>query len=262
MTDVDDVDNALLITELRLDTATDAAALAAVRERLAVSLTAGHAAVARVRQPAPVSASASARRKFAAASRSGLLAALAVGTALGAAGHALVSAELERRAERDRALEQSSVVAKKRNVSAPNNQVLPTTLPEVPMVVPSASSGAGTSVPTRPSLPPRTELAPVEPVSSAARSTSDSLEPELRQLDQARNAIARGEPLQALATLATHAQLHPSSILQQERDALTVKALVAAKRYAEARVAGERFARRFPHSLLLDSVQHALASIP
>ncbi len=261
MTDVDDsVDNALLITELRLDIATEAAALAAVRERLAVSLTTGHAAVVSARRPVPVSASASVRRKFVAASRSGLLAALAVGTALGAAGHALVSAGLERRAERDSAFEQSSVVAKKRNVLAPNHQVLPAALPEVPVVVTSASSGIVTAAPTRPSPPPSTELAPVQP-GSPATSTS-SLESELRQLDQARNAIAHGDPAQALGTLATHAQLHPSSILQQERDALTVKALVAAKRYTEARAAGDRFALRYPHGLLLDSVQHALASIP
>ncbi len=261
MADVDEsADHALLITELRLDTATEATALAAVRERLAVSLTAGHAAVATERRtPA---ASTGVRRKFVAASRSGLLAALAVGTALGAAGHALVSAELERRAERDGVREKSAVADKKRHVLAPSTQVLPAALPEVPESVASASSGVVTSAPTRPSLLPRAELAPLEAVSAAAPGTSDSLEPELRQLDQARNAIAHGEPAHALATLAAHAQLHPSSILQQERDALTVKALVAAKRYAEARAAGELFALRYPHSLLLDSVQHALASIP
>ncbi len=261
MADVDDsADNALLITELRLDTATEATALAAVRERLAVSLTAGHATAASERRTP--SASTSVRRKFVAASRSGLLAALAVGTALGAAGHALVRAELERRAERDSAVEKSSVVAKKRDVLAPSAQMLPAALPAVPVSVASASSGVVTSAPTRPWLLPRAEIAQLEAVPSAAPGTSDSLEPELRQLDQARNAIAHGEPAQALATLAAHAQLHPSSILQQERDALTVKALVAAKRYAEARAAGDSFALRYPHSLLLDSVQHALGSIP
>jgi outer membrane protein assembly factor BamD (BamD/ComL family) len=86
-------------------------------------------------------------------------------------------------------------------------------------------------------------------------------DPELRELERARRAVATN-PSQALVALRVHGQRYPSSVLSQEREALTVKALVAAGRYAEARAAAASFSQRHPESMLLDSVQNAIRSIP
>ena len=81
-------------------------------------------------------------------------------------------------------------------------------------------------------------------------------------LDRARSAITRGKPSEALDILQEHSKRFPNSKLSQERDALTVKALVGSGRHAEARAAGERFRARYPDGLLLDAVTTALSAIP
>ena len=183
--------------------------------------------------------------------RGGVVAALLVGTALGAGGHALVSYVIYPQPVAPRVDPKRS--EQPQVVSAPN-PVLP--LPEAP--TPSLET---------PDVPP---LSPPPSVTASARGASlpsavsptSSLEIELRELEAARRDIAAGSPGLALQALHSHAQRYPRSMLVQEREALTIKALVAAGRSPEARVAADRFAASYPSSMLLDSVKNSVRSIP
>jgi outer membrane protein assembly factor BamD (BamD/ComL family) len=81
-------------------------------------------------------------------------------------------------------------------------------------------------------------------------------------LDEARSALAQGDPARALERLQRHRQSFPMPLLGEERDAMWVSALVKAGRYDEARTRAEAFRRRFPDSLFASMVDTAIASIP
>jgi hypothetical protein len=249
-------DTALLLEELRRDVAADAGAVARVRERVAFSLSAAELGLSPERREwASQRRSGFGFARWGKAGRSGVLVALAVGTALGAGGHALVSAVVGHDTRTD-----TVELSPPRSTPPPAARAAPTaglhaSPSAVPLALPSASVTASEARPT-PHAAPMTSPAPPLLVARAG------MDAELRQLDQARAAVAAGNAGQALSALAAHAQRFPASMLRQERDALTVKALVAAGRYADARAAGERFAVNFPNSMLLDSVRNALATIP
>jgi hypothetical protein len=245
----------LLLHELREDPGEhdelERAALSRVRQRLAVSLTAHGMLDATAEDSAHVPrASVAVRRqsKWRWAASSGALAALAVGTALGASGHALVSFIIERPASAP------SAHVTKRTAHLPK-PVFPTkTSPAVLLPVPAPNPGlvAPSAAPPREKLPRSATAAPA---------IEAGFDPELRELEAARRALV-GNPSQALDALRLHGQRYPRSVLSQEREALTVKALVAAGRHAEARAAATTFSQRHPESMLLDSVQNAIRSIP
>jgi hypothetical protein len=98
------------------------------------------------------------------------------------------------------------------------------------------------------------------PVGSSAR--AKGLAAEQAMLDVARRALATGRPEQALARLGAHRRAFPQSVFAEERDALTVNALVQTGRPEEARALAAEFAQRFPNSMLLPSVQAAIEAIP
>lgn len=108
--------------------------------------------------------------------------------------------------------------------------------------------------------------AAVPPASSAAHHGRPSEESDLKGeralLDGARSAFARGDAKVTLSLIDLHTQRFPSGSLVEEREALAVKALVAAGRFEDARARGVRFHARFPTSLLRPAVDNALASIP
>jgi hypothetical protein len=81
-------------------------------------------------------------------------------------------------------------------------------------------------------------------------------------LDTARKALARGENQAVLKALSEHSDRYPQSDLVEEREALAIKALVAAGQYDAARERGARFEQRFPGSLLIPAVTTALRTIP
>jgi hypothetical protein len=104
--------------------------------------------------------------------------------------------------------------------------------------------------------------APVKARAAASAPDPQSLERELLVLEQARTRLSEGQAKETLELLRAHRAQYPSSALTQEREALTVKALVAAGRFQEARRAAAAFVQRFPGSVLLSSVERAVESIP
>lgn len=243
MTDAESTfDRSPLLDELRADTAIDDAALERVRERVTTTLTAAH--LAALGQAASVVPQPALPGRWLRATWAGLAAALAVGTALGAGGHALVSSLIEPAPPHP-------------PTRTPDTKRTPLTK-QKPLIAPSAA------------LPPELPAEAVPPVETpppVRRNTppppeSAGLDAELRQLEEARGALSAGQPSRALALLAVHARNHPGSMLAQERDALKVKTLVAAGRHAEARAAGERFAASYPEGLLRDAVKASLRTIP
>jgi hypothetical protein len=81
-------------------------------------------------------------------------------------------------------------------------------------------------------------------------------------LDAARRALAAGEPQACLAELGKHARAFASGKLAEEREAMTINALVGVGRYAQAREKAAIFSRRYPRSFLTPSVEAAISAIP
>jgi hypothetical protein len=70
-----------------------------------------------------------------------------------------------------------------------------------------------------------------------------------------RSALTRQDGAAALDALTQHERRFPSGILVQEREAMTVRALILLGRTEDARVRADRFRDRFPDSVLLPSVE-------
>jgi hypothetical protein len=101
----------------------------------------------------------------------------------------------------------------------------------------------------------------VAPPPSTASVESD-LGAERALLDRARAAFAAGDPAATLAAVNAHAKRFPNGRLEEEREALAVKALVGAGRYDEAKARAARFRTRFPASFLSLTVDEAIGTIP
>jgi hypothetical protein len=97
---------------------------------------------------------------------------------------------------------------------------------------------------------------------SATRTPALSLGAQQALLDSARRSLARGDSAAALEALAWHASRFPRTVLEEEREALTVKALRDAGRTAEARVHAQRFTQRYPSSVFLPTVGIGLEANP
>lgn len=85
---------------------------------------------------------------------------------------------------------------------------------------------------------------------------------ELRVLEPARVAVARGEFAKAMRPIAEHARRFKEGQLAEEREALRVKALAGLGRTDEARRAAAAFVARFPRSPLLPTVINLRDSMP
>jgi outer membrane protein assembly factor BamD (BamD/ComL family) len=79
-------------------------------------------------------------------------------------------------------------------------------------------------------------------------------------LDAARTALAQGHAADALSPLEAHARRFPRGLLAEEREALSVNALVTVGRNDEARRRGTRFLQRYPSSLLRPTVEAAIGA--
>jgi hypothetical protein len=79
-------------------------------------------------------------------------------------------------------------------------------------------------------------------------------------LEQARIDLLRGSGARALQTLATHQRRFPAGRMLEQREALTIQALVLAGRRNEAHLRAERFRDRYPGSLMLQVIRSALDS--
>ena len=127
---------------------------------------------------------------------------------------------------------------------------------------------AAPAVVLAPSITPE-NLTPVEPnkLGTSATTTplasegSSTLAAERNLLDQARGALARGEPAAGLAPLERHATRFPKGVLTEEREALAVRVLGAMGNMQAAATRAEGFHRRFPNSLFTPAVDNALSTI-
>ncbi len=111
-----------------------------------------------------------------------------------------------------------------------------------------------------PEVPPRTPSAP-PPLSPSSRKVSQ-LDGERALLDGVRLALERADGPSAISDLERYERTYPRPMLDEEREALLVEALVRVGRYDEARAHAAAFRRRAPASLLLPTVAAAVGSIP
>lgn len=188
------------------------------------------------------------------ANRARALASLAGAFALGGATAVTVLLLARRPAESVR------VVFVDRPTQAPagpaRTEVLPrsSSLAEDPEVV------APSSLPLAPS--PLARPASVAPRPTAKATAQDRLAAERALLDVARRGLATGEPVKALAAVERHEKEYAQGVLTEEREAIAVKALVAAGRGEDARARGATFRARYPRSIMLNAVQSSLKTIP
>jgi hypothetical protein len=103
------------------------------------------------------------------------------------------------------------------------------------------------------------ELAPEPPGASSLEPQDLSRQSGLREqqalLDRARLALANGQHELCLAAIATHQSRFPQSLLAEERDALTIKALAASGDLSSARERRVAFLANYPRSLLIPSLE-------
>jgi hypothetical protein len=187
------------------------------------------------------------QRGFLQSRRFAVALALPVGALLGAAGHA----EWQRRTTPPVA-----VVAAPSVSTAAASASVAALAPE--MVRPVASE----SLTVVPAVAPSAKRAPSVAPSVTAEREAPSLERELSLLERARTALSEGEPQRTLRLLGEHGLAYPNSALQQEREALTIRALMAVGRSTEARARAARFVEAYPTSALRASVDRAVSTIP
>lgn len=133
----------------------------------------------------------------------------------------------------------------------PSPQTTPHTTPE-PTATAVATEAASTAhAAALPSAP-----------SGASSTRASQLSAERILLDEARAAIAQGDPARAIDRLERHRRTFPAPLLAEERDAMWVQALVKAGRYDEARAHASAFRKRSPDSLFSSVVDSAIDSIP
>jgi hypothetical protein len=114
-----------------------------------------------------------------------------------------------------------------------------------------------------PMLPtPHATTASVGARSATSPSRPSQLAAERVLLDEARAAFVQSDPERSLERLERHRSAFPNALLGEERDAMTVEALVRLGRDEEARAHAVAFRRRWPSSLFLPTVDSAVASIP
>jgi hypothetical protein len=126
--------------------------------------------------------------------------------------------------------------------------------PTPPRVEPSASSPEPGAAPDRTPAPSAERAKPETP--------AGSLQEERVILDRARAHLLSGEPAAALEDVEKYARSFRRGVLAEEREALRVEALVAARRTAQARAAAARFHAAYPGSMLAPAVDDALRTIP
>jgi hypothetical protein len=125
-------------------------------------------------------------------------------------------------------------------------------VPVTPAPLLSASAGPTPAV---------VHLDKVNPVGTAKTALDlEAYTKELRVLQPARQAVARGDFTSALAAIGEHQSLFPSGKLAEEREALRITALLGLGRTAEAQRAGAAFRARFPHSALLKRIDEMLGT--
>lgn len=142
--------------------------------------------------------------------------------------------------------------------TALSNEVIPISdLPTVPALARSSNTpDVSLASPMRAAPGASANLLPV------IQAESSGLDQQLALLETARRAVGHRDATAALKALSLHAERFPNSVLAEEREALTIKALVLANQYREAIARAEKFEMKFPNSLLLPTIRQTIRSIP
>jgi hypothetical protein len=123
---------------------------------------------------------------------------------------------------------------------------------------PPAAVNAPDAIPPDPPAPKKSE----RDAAPRRANTADAHALELGVLQRARAAVASGQFPTALDAIAEHQRRFPNGILQEEREALRVKALAGLGKTEEARKAALRFGEKFPNSVLSPRLEEATQKAP
>ncbi len=127
--------------------------------------------------------------------------------------------------------------------------------------VPAPVAPPMADAPTAAAIPP----APIATVTSTASvappGRASQLSAERILLDEARAALAQGDPTRAIDRLERHRRTFAAPLLGEERDAMWIQALVKAGSYDEARTRAAAFRKHSPDSLFSSVVDSAIDSI-
>ena len=105
--------------------------------------------------------------------------------------------------------------------------------------------------PTAPSARP-----PTTPASAhGAEASPSTLARESEIIEKGRTALARGRAADALAAVDEHKRLFPRGRLGEERDELAIRALRFAGRSDEANARAKEFAKTYPSSIYLGTIE-------
>jgi hypothetical protein len=122
-------------------------------------------------------------------------------------------------------------------------------VPPVPVVAPPNDvAGSGPSVIEK-NVPTR---------ATPSVASADSLDGERALIERARTALYRGSNETALHYLDECARSFPRGQLAEEREALWIQSAFGAAKYQVARERAQAFARQYPHSLMLPSIEEVL----
>lgn len=155
----------------------------------------------------------------------------------------------------------AGIVLDRTVLRAPAVAPVPAPLLSVAALAPTVHDDAPWIAVPQASAPAETPPAPALRVApSHADVSARGLDAERALLDVARSSLAHGEPAAALAATRRHASEYPRGALVEEREALTIKALVAAGRREEARTRAADFEQRFPNGLMLRAVRAAVGT--
>lgn len=138
------------------------------------------------------------------------------------------------------------------NAARSQEPTAPSPAASPPLDPPSAGPGSRAAYPDAPPEFPVSRAAP------EASSPADRTRLESQRLAEARGLLRTGDPAAALAALNQLAREFPNGILAQEREALIVRALVAAGDRDEADARARAFLQRYPNSPHSADVRRAL----
>jgi hypothetical protein len=167
--------------------------------------------------------------------------ALVVGAAAGVAGHAALTPEKVRTVYVERVVPAPAAV-----VAAASVESLPLEQEDVATESVARAVRAAKAIPSAIAVP----------------HSESALTRERAVLDLARAALAAGEPMRALEQVKRHVKEFPSGILSEEREAIAINAMVSLGSYALAAKRTAAFRARYPHSLMMHSVDAAMAAVP
>jgi hypothetical protein len=179
----------------------------------------------------------------------GLVVGAAVGTGVGAAGHAAL---VSRHAEPPPPTT-ATVAARSAATSAS-------------YAVPAAPSATAPAPPIVTAVSPTRAVSPPPEATAARRADAPSsakdtaLRSEGALIDMARTAVARGQGDVALATLERHGRDFPNGRLAEDREWLWIQALLMTGRTDEAKARASRFRSTFPRSMYLPALDQVLPS--